>query len=59
MSPRTGRPTTDAKISTFKIRLSNNDIEKLDYLSAEMKLSKAEIIRIGIDKVFSEYEKKK
>jgi len=54
MSSRLGRPTDAPKTSTIKVRLSDNDIEKLDFLCGKTGKSKSEIVRNGIDKVFEE-----
>ena len=51
MSPRTGRPTDDPKILTIKFRVSEADKEKLAYCSDFYKITKAEVIRQGIDKM--------
>lgn len=58
MSPRTGRPTDDPKIHEKKIRFSDRDIEKLDYCCQVFGVSRAEIIRTGIDKMYDEAQKK-
>lgn len=52
-----GRPTEDPKTLSTRIRLSQNDIEKLEYCSKETGKTKAEIIRKGIDKVYNEIKK--
>lgn len=54
MSPRTGRPTTDPKSNWTGFRLSDNDIEKLNYCAKETGMSKAEIVRKGIEKFYNE-----
>lgn len=54
MSPRTGRPTTDPKSNWTGFRLSNNDIEKLSYCAKETGMSRAEIVRKGIQKFYNE-----
>lgn len=58
LSPRTGRPTTDPKSNWTGFRLSDNDIEKLNYCVKETGMSKAEIVRKGIDMVYREITKK-
>lgn len=57
MSPRTGRPTDDPKTNNMRIRLSDGDIEKLDYCCKSTGMSKAEVIRKGIREVYSEIKK--
>lgn len=54
MSPRKGRPTDDPKILNTRVRLSEDDIAMLEYCSDKTGKSKAEIIRIGIEKVYNE-----
>lgn len=48
MSPRTGRPTDDPKEHQTRIRMSDGDLERLDYCAEVLGLTKAEIIRQGI-----------
>lgn len=57
MSPRTGRPTNDPKQNRLELRLSNHDTEKLDFCCKTLGLSKAEVIRRGIDRVYQEATK--
>lgn len=52
-----GRPTNDPKDINSRIRLSKTDAEKLEYCSKVLGKPKAEIIRIGIDKVYQELKK--
>lgn len=54
MSSRLGRPTDAPKTTTIKVRLSDVDNKKLDFLCGKLKKSKSEIVRHGIDKVFEE-----
>lgn len=54
MSPRTGRPTTDPKSNWTGFRLSDNDIERLNYCARKTGMSKAEIVRKGIEKFYNE-----
>lgn len=54
MSPRTGRPTDNPKKTQMPVRFSDSDILKLEYCSSKTGKSKAEIIRMGIDKVYNE-----
>lgn len=58
MSPRTGRPTDNPKKIRLELRLSDDDIEKLEYCYQKTKLSKAEILRKGLDMVYNELQKK-
>lgn len=59
MSPRTGRPTDDPKDLSVRIRLSQTDQTKLAFCQEQTGKTKAEIIRIGIDKVYQELTQKK
>lgn len=54
MSSRLGRPTDSPKTSTIKVRLSDNDMQKLNFLCSKTGKSKSEIVRDGIEKVFEE-----
>lgn len=57
MSPRTGRPTDDPKVYRLEIRLSEEDMELLTFCRLGTGLPKAEVIRLGIRKVYEELEK--
>lgn len=57
MSPRTGRPTEDPKKTRLEFRLSDSDSEKLYYCCRTLGLTKAEVIRRGIDRVYQEAKK--
>lgn len=52
VSPRTGRPTKDPKNLRLELRLSDSDAEKLDFCCKTLGMTKAEVIRQGIDKVY-------
>ena len=56
-SKKLGRPTTDPKINTLKIRLSDGDIKKLEYCQKELKQSKADIVRMGIETIYTSLQK--
>ena len=58
MTPRTGRPTEDPKVNQYRIRLTDEELEKLNYCSKTTGKTKADIIREGIDKVYNELNKK-
>lgn len=49
-----GRPTTNPKTSRLEIRISNEDIEKLEFCSKTTGLSKSDIIRKGIERIYNE-----
>ena len=52
MSPRTGRPTNDPKTLSTHIRLSQEDLDRLEYCAEKTGRTKAEIIRQGIKIVY-------
>lgn len=58
MSPRTGRPTNDPKTKQMPIRFSESDVAKLEYCSSKTGKSQAEIVRMGVDKVYRELKEK-
>lgn len=57
--PRTGRPTDDPKKHDTRIRMSDGDIEKLDYCCKVLGLTKAEVIRRGIEAMFKKAQRQK
>ena len=58
MSPRTGRPTDEPKKHETRIRMSDKDIEMLDYCCKVTGRTKADIIRDGIKEVYNKITKK-
>lgn len=57
MSPRTGRPTDNPKKARLELRLSDDDISKLEYCYQQTGLSKAEILRKGLELVYQSLKK--
>lgn len=57
MSSKLGRPTDSPKNFSTRIRMSKEDVEKLNYSCKATGKLKAEIIREGIDKVYNELKK--
>ena len=57
MGSKMGRPTQSPKNDTIKVRMSNEDNEKLDYCCQMTGKTKSDIIREGIDKVYNELKK--
>lgn len=57
MSPRTGRPADNPKTLSTRIRMSKEDIERLEYCVEVTGKSKAEIIREGIKIVYDGLKK--
>lgn len=56
MSPK-GRPTNDPKNLSTRIRLSENDINMLEFCCNKTGQTKAEIIRLGIREVYESLKK--
>lgn len=54
---RSGRPTDEPKILSTRIRLSEKDVEMLNFCSDKTGKKKSEIIRLGIKKVYEELVK--
>lgn len=56
-SKKIGRPTNNPKNDELKIRISEEDKEKLEYCVSKTNKNKSEIVREGIDKVYNELKK--
>jgi hypothetical protein len=54
MSPRTGRPTDNPKNHETRIRMSNSDVEMLEFSSRILGIPKSEVIRLGVKKMYQE-----
>lgn len=57
MSPRTGRPTNNPKVTEIKVRATKDDKEKLLYCCSVTGKTQYEIVMEGIDKVYKELKK--
>lgn len=57
MSPRTGRPTENPKKHETRIRMSDEDIEILEYCCKVTGRSRSDIIREGIREVYDKLKK--
>lgn len=57
MSPKTGRPTDAPKDNQVRIRMSDEDVQKLEYCCKVTGLTRAEVIRTGINWVFEKTKK--
>ncbi len=57
MTPRMGRPTSDPKSLSTRVRLSDEDVLRLNHCSEKLGKSKSEIIRLGIKKVYEQLQK--
>lgn len=59
MSPRTGRPKVEnPKDIQLKIRADKQTMEDLDFCCEKLDKTRSDIIRLGIQKVKTEAEKK-
>lgn len=58
LSPRTGRPTDDPKRHETRIRMSDEDVKQLEYCAKKTGLSKSDVIRQGIRKMYAELSQK-
>lgn len=59
MSPAKGRPPSkDPKRNDTRIRLTDSELSKLEYCSEKTGLTKADVIRRGIDMVYAEVTKR-
>ena len=52
-----GRPTDAPKVLSTRIRLSAEDIIKLEVCATELQKSKAEVVRMGIDRIYKELKR--
>lgn len=57
VSPRTGRPTEEPKTHETRIRMSDKDIEMLEYCCSVTGKTKADIIRDGIRETYERLKK--
>lgn len=54
---KVGRPTQSPKTNNTRIRLSDEDLAKLEFCKEHTGKTYADIIREGIDKVYHELKK--
>ena len=59
MVKKMGRPTNDPKKHDTRIRMTEEDVEILNFCAEKMGITKADVIRIGIRKVYEENKEKK
>lgn len=52
-----GRPTDNPKTYRESFRLSESDMEKINFCIERTGMSKTDVVRTGIDKVYSELKK--
>lgn len=59
MTPANGRPPSkDPKRNDTRIRLTDGEAEKLEYCAKITRMTKADVIRRGIDLVYAQITKK-
>lgn len=60
MSPKTGRPPIgdSSKDRGYRIRMSDEELKRLSFCSEILQISKAEVIRRGIWKMYEEAVKR-
>lgn len=54
---RKGRPTDEPKTLNTRIRLSEEDVQRLEYCAEVTGMKKSEIIRLGIKEVYERLKK--
>lgn len=52
-----GRPTDSPKNTRLNVRVDEETIEKLDYCSKIQKVSRSEIVRRGVSRIYDETKK--
>lgn len=57
MPTKMGRPTSNPKRNQTKIRMTDNELEKLNYCCKKLNFTKTQVINLGIDKVYAELKK--
>ena len=57
MVKKMGRPTSNPKKHQTRIRMTDDEVEKLNYCSEKLSISKTDVINMGIDKVYKELTK--
>lgn len=56
LSPRTGRPTNNPKENYTGIRLSDDELYKIKFCMEQTGMTKTDIIRSGINKIYDELQ---
>lgn len=60
MNPRTGRPkSSNPKHTQLGVRFDTEDLKKLDSLVEYYGKTRAEVIRIGVEKLYADLKKGK
>lgn len=52
-----GRPTDNPRTNGYRIRMTDDELKKLEECCEKTKLSKADVIRLGIEKVYESINK--
>lgn len=52
-----GRPTDEPKTHMYKVRISDFDLQKLEESSKALGITKAAVIRKGIDEIYKQIKK--
>ncbi len=47
-----GRPTTNPKIYQTRIRMTEEEVQKLNFCSEKLGISKTDVISIAVDKIY-------
>ncbi|MEI3163005.1 MAG: hypothetical protein V8S74_06340 [Lachnospirales bacterium] len=58
MVKKMGRPTQDPKKNQTRIRMTDEEVAKLNYCSEKLNVSKTDVVNMGIDKVYKELTEK-
>lgn len=58
MTGKKGRPTNNPAKNQLRIRLTDDDCERLEACSKALGINKSDVVRLGIDRVYVEYVKK-
>ncbi len=54
---KVGRPTESTKDYMLRTRMNKETVEKLDYLTKELQLTRSEVVRKGIDEQYEQIKK--
>ena len=60
MSPSTGRPKSDnPRDMQYRLRLTSDEVKKLEYCCKVLGLTKAEVLRQGLEAMYEKAQTKK
>ena len=57
INKKIGRPTNEPKNNVLQIRTSDEFTRKLDFCCEHTNMTKADVIRLGVEKVYEELKK--